>query len=149
MKRLLFTICIFLVLFVLIIASIPFINNLTASQVVKEIEHCPLPQFTTFCESVSVAGKLAGNGNGMQFFGAILIKSELSLNELEEYYSQYRKGEWSFVVFPQSGNEILAVENQKVCFSSLENETDYTNYFVVYSWGSSDFPLCDFDLRGH
>lgn len=149
MKRFATIICVLFALFVFAIISIPFINNLTALKVAKEIERCPLPQSTIFCESVSAAGKLVGNGNGMQFFGAILINSELSLNELEEYYSQYRKDEWSFIVLPQTDKQILTIEHQTVYFNALASESDLSNYFIVYSWGSSNFPLHDLDLRGH
>ena len=34
-------------------------------------------------ESLSEAGRLTGNGNGLQYFGAVLIRSELSLEELD------------------------------------------------------------------
>ena len=34
----------------------------------------------------------------MQYFGAILIKSELSLEELDAYYSDYRRNEWEYLV---------------------------------------------------
>ena len=48
----------------------------------KELCETPLPEKTELIESISRAGKLTGNGNGMQYFGAILIRSDLSLEEL-------------------------------------------------------------------
>ena len=64
------------------VISIPLINNHTAYKVEKELCETPLPEKTELIESISRAGKLTGNGNGMQYFGAILIRSDLSLEEL-------------------------------------------------------------------
>ena len=61
------------------VISIPLINNHAAYKVEKALCEIPLPKETELIESLSQAGKLTGNGNGMQYFGAILIKSELSL----------------------------------------------------------------------
>ena len=58
-----------------------------------------MPERTEIIDSVSLAGKLVGNGNGVQYFGAILLKSKLSLNDLEDYYSVYQKNEWSYDCF--------------------------------------------------
>ena len=69
------------------VISIPLINNHTAYKVEKALCEIPLPEETELIESLSQAGKLTGNGNGMQYFGAILIRSDLSLEELDAYYS--------------------------------------------------------------
>ena len=76
-------------LIVLILAafvSVPVYNNYCAYNVEKMLCETPLPEQTELIEAISQAGKLTGNGNGMQYFGAILIKSELSLEELDAYY---------------------------------------------------------------
>ena len=80
------------------VISIPLINNHTAYKVEKELCETPLPEKTELIESISRAGKLTGNGNGMQYFGAILIRSDLSLEELDAYYSGYRSNEWEYLV---------------------------------------------------
>ena len=45
----------------------------------NELVHFRLPKNTELIESIYKAGKLVGNGNGMQYFGVILIKSERPL----------------------------------------------------------------------
>ena len=60
------------------VVSIPLINNHTAYKVEKTLCEIPLPEETELIESLSQAGKLTGNGNGMQYFGAILVKSVAS-----------------------------------------------------------------------
>ncbi|SDR78165.1 hypothetical protein SAMN05444162_0020 [Paenibacillaceae bacterium GAS479] len=61
---------------VLTVVSIPFINNYIAYSVKKDVMSLPLPAKTKRGDAVSSAGKFVGKGNGMQFFGAILIKSD-------------------------------------------------------------------------
>ncbi len=95
---------------------------------------------------MSKAGKLDGNGNGMQYFGAILIKSDLSLEELDAYYSGFRKNEWEYLVAEQDNEKIKQVEHDNLSFSNIESDG---NYFIVYSWGSGDEFFEYFDIRGH
>ena len=65
------------------------VNDNTAAQLEQELLAIPLPENSYYVESLSQAGKLWGNGNGMQYYAAMLISSELPLDELELYYLQY------------------------------------------------------------
>lgn len=125
---------------------IPLVNNHYAKQVEKELRETPLPERTEIIDSVSLAGKLVGNGNGVQYFGAILLKSKLSLNDLEDYYSVYQKNEWSYVVEPQENQSITVVEHSKISFSEM---VDDEAYYIVYSWGDGPDLLEELDFRGH
>lgn len=126
--------------------SIPLINNHIAYKVEKELCKIPLPEETELIESLSQAGKLTGNGNGMQYFGAILIRSELSLEELEAYYSGYRSNEWECLVETQEGQFIGMIEHRVLQFSEEINDS---GYYIVYSWGSGNSLLEELDIRGH
>ncbi|WP_217900049.1 hypothetical protein [Paenibacillus herberti] len=108
-----------------------------------------MPDKTKMVDSVSLAGKLVGNGNGMQFFGAILIKSELTIDELNNFYLDYREDEWSYLVEKQESNLISVIEIGNTTFKALNADERLVNYYIVYNWGSSKFPLSDLDLRGH
>ena len=77
-----------IVLLVGFFASIPLTNDLTAKNIEKQLLEINLPDHTSIVESLSATGKLVGNGNGMQYFGAMLVKSELTLDELSAYYAQ-------------------------------------------------------------
>lgn len=126
--------------------SIPLINNHIAYKVEKALCKIPLPEETELIESLSQAGKLTGNGNGMQYFGAILIRSELSLEELEAYYSGYRSNEWECLVETQEGQFIGMIEHRVLQFSEEINDS---GYYIVYSWGSGSSLLEELDIRGH
>lgn len=84
----------------------PVINDRVAQMTVKDIIDLPLPEDTELIESRSEAGKLVGNGNGMEYFGAILIRSELSLDELRAYYGAYADNDWTYCVTRQESSEI-------------------------------------------
>lgn len=128
------------------IISIPFINNHIAYKVEKTLYETPLPEKTELIESISRAGKLTGNGNGMQYFGAILIKSELSLKELDDYYSDYRSSEWEYLVGIQEGQTIEVIDHGELHF---EEEINDNGYYIVYSWGNGNSLLKELDIRGH
>lgn len=53
-------------------------NNISAKGIIKDILSLPLPEKTDVAEEFSQAGKLAGNGNGMQFFGADCLHLSIS-----------------------------------------------------------------------
>ncbi len=125
------------------IISIPLVNNGSAKDVEKSLTDIALPEDTELVESISEAGKLVGNGNGMQYFGAILVKSELSEEELNAYYSEKLDGA---VVKEQKTQNIEFLHG----FVSFETELDENdNYYIVYCFGSGIFPFSELDIRGH
>ena len=139
-------IIVFLVVIVLIVGfiiSIPLVNNYSANNVEQELLGIALPDNTEMIESLSIAGKVVGNGNGMQYFGAILIKSEKTLDELSAYYLNKLDG---ILVKEQKSKEIEFTHGN-VSFSSNINEEG--NYFIVYLFGDGIFPFSELDIRGH
>lgn len=133
-------------LFMLGALSVPVINNYSAYKVEKKLCETPLPEQTERLESISRAGKLTGNGNGMQYFGAILIRSELSLEELKTYYLLYQSNEWEYFVEVQSGRQIGVIEHETLQFTEISEKG---KCYIVYSWGSGITPFDELDIRGH
>lgn len=146
MKKLKVTGILIAVLLIGGVASIPLMNNHCAYKVEKELCEAPIPEKTEIVESLCQAGKLTGNGNGMQFFGAILIWSELSLEELETHYSNYRSSEWEYLVEVQKGQSIEVIDHGTLQFSE---EVANNSYYIVYSWGSGIALFEELDIRGH
>lgn len=126
--------------------SVLVVNNYTARQVEKNLQELPLPEQTVLVDSISKAGKLTGNGNGMQYFGAVLIKSELSIEELETYYATYRDNEWECIVDVQEGQSIGVIDHEILQFSEKVGDSGYC---IVYSWGSGIELFEELDIRGH
>ena len=126
------------------VISISFINNNIAYKVEKELCETPLPEKTELIESISRAGKLTGNGNGMQYFGAILIQSELSLKELDDYYSDHRSNEWEYLVEIQEGQSIDVIDHETLNFGKEINDAGYYIYEDIKKGAISmkKFMLC-------
>lgn len=130
-----------------VVTSVPLLNNYSAWKVERKLCETPLPERTERIDSVSKAGKLTGNGNGMQYFGAMLIRSELSLEELKSYYAGYANKGWEYLVGRQKGTSVDVIEHGYLQFA--EN-ADGDNYYIVYSWGDGINSLLEeIDLRGH
>lgn len=127
-------------------------NNKIAKDTLRKLQEVELPADTEVVDSISIAGKLIGNGNGMQYFGAVLLKTELSEEELNAYYELYRENDWSLLVEKQNSAEIEVIDRMGYQFENYgENEG---NFYVLYSWGSAEGYflgdiLQEFDIRGH
>ena len=135
-----------IVLILAAFVSVPVYNNYCAYNVEKLLCETPLPEQTELIEAISQTGKLTGNGNGMQYFGAILIRSELSLEELDAYYSDYRSNEWECLVETQERQPIEVIDHGTLQF---REEIKDSGYYIVYSWGSGNSLLEELDIRGH
>ena len=147
MKKILTTIPLIVILSLLsFLIAAPIVNNTVSKKTANELMDLPLPNDTEFIESVYKSGKLVGNGNGMQYFGAILIKSELSLDELKEYYSEFADSEWNCIVENQTNTDIEMIEHEKLTFQA---DIDGNNYYIVYSWGNNNTIFHELDIRGH
>jgi len=135
------------IVFLLFFISGP-INNYIASEIVEELKVNPLPEKTTIVEEKYVAARLSGNGDGVQYFGALLLKSELSLDDLNKYYSQFSNDEESNIVDHQYEKDIKQNELsslQDVCFNTNIEGDDY---YILYTWGDYDGIFAHLDMRG-
>lgn len=132
--------------FLLILAAAPVVNDRMAEKTADRLLRLPLPDHTELVETVHKAGKLVGNGNGMQYFGAMLIKSKLSLEELKEFYLDFAGNEWECIVEDQADAEIKAIEHTKLTFKT---DVKGEGYYIVYSWGDNNTFFHEIDIRGH
>lgn len=86
------------------------------------------------------SGNTGGTGNHTEIWVAILIKTELSEQEIEEFYNRD-------VQKVDKENQKTFVMNTDQNFSSLQGISDYTGYYIVEYIGVPVFSF--FDLRGH
>ena len=124
--------------------AVPIVNDHTAKKTAETLADIPLPESAELCETFSAAGKLVGNGNGMQYFGAILIRTETSeLDKLQDYYqSQYPGCTVEF----QPGSQIQVIEHGSFSFKT---QVGGEVYYIVYAWGHDESIFSELDLRGH
>ena len=140
------------VVLLVVALGIPVANNAVALKVQRRLEGLPLPADTTLVEGNSVAGKLIGSGNGMQYFGAVLLHSSLSLEELQAHYVPLREGLYDCVLEVQEGAEICPKGEEHIDAIAFSTPMEGDGWYVLYSWGSAPEGLrgwLDLDLRGH
>ncbi len=137
--------CVAGVVFAILIIT-PVVNDNIARNTAKELADLPLPDDTEIIETAYKAGKLVGNGNGMQYFGAILIKSEMSLEKLREYYSGFAESRPGCMVENQTDAEVRLIEHGKLAFKADITGDDF---YIVYSWGNGGGIFRELDIRGH
>lgn len=134
-------------------SGIVLTNNYLAEKIEKELTVYQLPPNTVLVDSLSAAGKLAGNGNGMQYMGAILVESELSREELLAYYSS----QFEYIeVREQTSPELDFIHSRGHRFDGFQKDDEKTCYSVT-CWDDNrreqvgDFVggLLDLDIRGH
>lgn len=116
-------------------------NDFSAKEALNEIKEIPLPEQTEIIDEISIAGKLVGNGNDMQYLGAVWIKSNLPFWQLEDYYLDF-----GCIVKEQATCEISIIEHGEYKFDA---EKPKGRCYIVYAWGSGDGFFEYFDLRGH
>ena len=141
------------VLMLVIALAIPIANNAVALSVENRLKGLPLPEGAQRIASVSTAGKLTGSGNGMQYYGAILVQTELPKEQLVAHYSNYRQSAFDCMVEDAVGARVMVSE-----LSLAEVEPAFNadaiadDYYLVYSWGDAPAWLWDIlnmDIRAH
>ena len=142
-----------IVLLILGYSGIVLTNNYLAKRIETELAAYQPPIKTVLVDSLSVAGKLTGNGNGMQYMGAILVESELSKEELLAYYSS----QFEYIeVREQTSPELDFIHSRGHRLDGFQ-EIDGRTYYSVTCWDDNrrelvgDFigGLLDLDIRGH
>lgn len=140
-KAVVITVIALLIIPIILTVVITVVNDNTAAGVERELVSLPLPDETVFVESLSRAGKLVGNGNGMQYYGAMLISSELSLDELQEHYGEYDCEVYQ-IDYPR-----IDIDHADLRFKT---EPFPDNAYRVEKWGESpSWFFAEFDIRGH
>ena len=135
------------------------VNDGIADSMEKEILACPLPEHTELLDSISIAAKVYGSGNGMQYNSCILVRSELDEEELANHYEKYVQGfkerfgmkPWLIVEHMETP---VIFEYQDYCFDNWQPGEE--NYRVFIYIGSTvgyeetlGEALLNMDLRGH
>lgn len=99
-------------------------------------------------ETKGICGKLYGNGNGMQYFGAVLVKQD-SIKDMTALLEQLDQMFEIVAVTAQEDNEI---KTKYLGHHSLSFETtmpDGTQYICIYFFNSHHPDSNPYDIRGH
>ena len=137
---------------ILLYTGVVIANNCLADSVEKDLRAIELPENTRLVESVSIAGKKFGNGNGMQYIGVILVESDMPIEELKAYYMAYEGAVGEYIsVLKQDGPDWRGVHT----FKHVDTDGNYYAVDCMITdtcyYTDSDFiwELLDLDMRGH
>ncbi|MBE6776146.1 MAG: hypothetical protein E7543_08165 [Ruminococcaceae bacterium] len=134
--------------------TVMLVNDIAANKTEKELSVFPLPEKTQLAETNSVAGKLYGNGNGMQYIGQLLVTTELTEEELYAHYSEVDE----YIVIKKMDSPVISEYFPKQEFKSFDStKNNYMVELVRYNPGTFDsyfsenffWKLLDCDIRGH
>lgn len=134
----------------------PTLNNMKLDSFAKQLNSCPLPVGTELLDTRAVCGKLNGNGNGMDFFACILVKSDLTSEELVKYYSSRgfkaaKKDNHTvdLAVVPMESAQLKSeyLEHEEINFDQIDGLMNFSGYYsvIIYDGGYSG----GLDLRGN
>lgn len=127
---------------------LPIINNAVALGVENELLEQPLPPKTQVIDSISAAGRFSPFSKDMQYFGAILLKSDLTKEEMESYLEEslYEKKHNCTVEFQASAAIQLNQLNLDLTFDDFSEG----NCYILYKFGFAPGwvrPLLNTDMR--
>ena len=149
----------FLTAFLLLVFYIFFggaiCNDIKASHIEKEYAEMELPERTRRVSTVSYVGNTSGAGNLTEIWAGMVIYSELSAEELEEFFDGYyvvelpiglETTQWQELNdFSKELYPITHMLREKL-LSALREPISSEGYFVINKYYS---PFTQQDLRGH
>lgn len=85
---------------------IAWANDSIARSMEEKLLSYPLPPQTELLDSKAIAGKLTGNGNGMQYRAMLLVSGSLTEDELQNHYASLNSDGYMVSVYPQESQMI-------------------------------------------
>ena len=121
--------------------AVPAINDMRAKKLMHTLFVGSIPGTNThIAEMCHYAGKLVGNGDGMDYFGAILIQSDATLDELKQHYASL-----GISVEAQDGQLIKQLDKKYYFKTNITGN----NYYIIYKLDYTDNPVFwIIDIRG-
>jgi len=120
----------------------PILNSIEAAKLARTVQNKELPEKTAIVEVISGVGNIAGTGNNTSLWAGMLIKTELTEEEICSFYHHNNvqkvdeRNKRTSIMFLVSSD-----------FHALENISVYDGYYIV-EW-TDDAVSSFFDLRGH
>ena len=128
---------------------VPMVNNAVAMKVARDMKALSLPADTEIIESTSLAGRFNNAAGSVQYFAALLIRSNRPIEELRAHYAAYNEELLvTYRVELQRGQEITVLGDANLAFRETVGED---GYYIVYTIRTGDNALqwwLDMDVRG-
>ncbi len=129
--------------------AVPIANNAVAMGIAREMEALELPADTAVVDKTSLSGRLTNAVGSVQYFAALLVKSECPIEELRAHYAQYNTDLIAtYRVEPQNGQEITVLDDIDLSFREAVGKEGYYILYTVRTGGNSLQWWLDMDVRG-
>ncbi|MBQ9860837.1 MAG: hypothetical protein IJO75_01120 [Clostridia bacterium] len=129
--------------------AVPIVNNAVAMGVAGELKALSMPAETTVIESTSLAGRFADTASSVQYFGALLLKSNCEQEELQTHFMQYNNGlDVTYRIARQRGQDITVLGDVDLAFREEVGEDGYYILYTVRNGGNALQWWLDMDVRG-
>lgn len=102
-------------------------------------------------ETKGICGRLNGNGNGMQFLAAALIKVDdgVDTEDIIEQAEASCKSASYCKVMEYDGGELSCQELERGRLTFESEIDDTASYYILYVYGANNSLLSSLDIRGH
>ena len=120
--------------------AFPILNDIKANNLKQELQSAPLPQSTEIIEALSGCGNTGGTGDHTETWAGIIIKTELSEDEIYSFYGDNVQK----VDLDKRKTFIMDLIGKE--FTSLKSISEYDGYYIVERVGNAVSSF--FDIRG-
>ncbi len=129
--------------------AVPITNNALAMGVARELSSLSLPPDTVIVEKTSMAGRMLNSHDSVQYIGAVLIKSDRSLDELKACISsQFEDSSQAPIVCRIQGQTLDIRDDVAMTFRESVGESGYYAVYLVRTGGYAAQWYLDLDTRG-
>ena len=148
-RRVIRVIMVLLAAFLLLLGlGVPVTNNAIAMGIARDMQEFELPADTHIVDVTSAAGRFGGRGS-IRYFGALLLRSDLSEEALQTYYSAFSKDlQTTYHVERQSGRKITCLGDYDLSFHESVEDDDFFIVYTVRRGGNALQWWMDMDTRG-
>ena len=124
------------------------VNDAAARDVEEQLLALPTPEGGEVVESMARAGKVVGNGNGMQYVGALLVRSDRGIGAVSGHYATASEDiDLDVTVVTSAGIESQGFHGAD---GFLGQPRPGGDRYVVYAFGDGPGGFFEgADLRGH
>ncbi len=147
MKKAAIVTAVIIALIALLIAIPPITNSIILSSLAGDFADEVATSGAQIIEAEKIYGKLNGNGNGISFFGALLVKKD-SVADIDALISELDE-DFEIVEYYEPTN--AQVTSKHLEHGNLEFDTDIASgEYLVLCFHESSHPMAnEFDIKGH
>ena len=129
--------------------AVPITNNAIAMGDARALKELSAKEAVDVLETTSRSGRLVNKAGHVQYFAAMLIRSDRSLEDLRTQYAAH--DEDSRIVYrvaEQKGQEITVLEGVSLAFRETVGEDGYYIVYSLRNGGNTAQWWLDMDVRG-